>query len=65
MGDKTILDYQNLAEIQKKFRVEAEELVNVTARLRQKVHNLQKDWIGQGAEAFFDEMEMVLSLIHI
>src|SRR5690606_4781077 len=60
MADKTILDFQNLNSLEKKFQNEGEELADVTMRLRQAVHNLHKDWIGQGADSFFDEMEMVL-----
>ncbi len=60
MADKTILDFHNLDSLEKKFQNEGEELADVTTRLRQAVHNLHKDWIGQGADAFFDEMEMVV-----
>ena len=60
MADKTILDFQNLDSLEKKFQNEGEELADVTSRLRQAVHNLHKDWIGQGADSFFDEMEMLV-----
>ena len=60
MADKTIVNYDELLNIQKKFGNEGEVISQLTAKLRQSVHNMQTEWIGAGSDAFFDEMEQKL-----
>jgi WXG100 family type VII secretion target len=57
MADKTIVDYEQLRSISKKFSNEGEALAQLTAQVRQSVHNLKSEWIGAGSDAFFEEME--------
>ena len=58
MAEKTIVNYEQLQAIVKKFNTEGEEIAKVLGKLREKVHHMQTEWIGAGSDAFFDEMEM-------
>ncbi|OJX45869.1 MAG: hypothetical protein BGO78_11235 [Chloroflexi bacterium 44-23] len=58
MAEKTIVNYELLEAISKKFNNESEMIAQLTAKLRQKVFHMQKEWIGLGSDSFFDEMEM-------
>jgi WXG100 family type VII secretion target len=57
MAEQTILNYDELQRIAKSLDTESEELVDLLSKTRQKVHELHDDWIGKGADKFFDEME--------
>lgn len=57
MADKTIVNYDELQQIRKRFETEAEEYAELNSRTRQMVDALESEWIGQGAEKFFNEFE--------
>ena len=57
MGQKVLLNYDELRTIVKKFRDEGEDVVQMHASMRARVQDLHKDWIGEGANKFFNEME--------
>ncbi|MBA4384307.1 MAG: hypothetical protein C0410_06195 [Anaerolinea sp.] len=54
------LKYDELRLLVKRFRNEGEDIFSLLSKTRQKVHDLETEWIGEGAEKFFDEMETVL-----
>ena len=54
------LKYDELNTIVKKMRNEGEDLTTLTRQTREKVHDLYLEWIGEGAEKFFDEMDTKL-----
>ena len=60
MAEKTIIDYEQLQAIVQKMDAEGEAIAEILAGLRQLVHNMEREWIGAGANAFFDEMEMMV-----
>ena len=57
MGSKVQLNYDELRLIVKKFRDEGEDIVQLRSSMRDRVHDLHKDWVGEGADKFFSEME--------
>jgi Proteins of 100 residues with WXG. len=57
MGRNIHLNYDELGTIVKKFRNEGEDIVQMNLKMRDRVHNLHKDWVGEGADKFFNEME--------
>ncbi len=57
MGSKVQLNYDELRTAVKKFRNEGEDVVHMHSSLRSRVHDLHKDWVGEGADKFFNEME--------
>jgi WXG100 family type VII secretion target len=58
---KTVqLNYDELTTIVKKFKENGEDYTKLHSNLRQRVQDLHKDWIGEGAEKFFEEMEVEL-----
>ncbi len=54
------LNYDEMTAIAKKFKDEGEDIARLHATTRQKVRDLFKDWVGEGADKFFDEMETKL-----
>ncbi|MHB8133108.1 MAG: WXG100 family type VII secretion target [Anaerolineaceae bacterium] len=58
MAEKTIVNYEQLQAIVKKFNNEGEEIAKILGKLRERVHHMQSEWIGAGSDSFFDEMEM-------
>lgn len=60
MADKTIIDYEHLQAIVQKMDAEGEVIAEILIRLRQDVHDMEREWIGAGANAFFDDMEMMV-----
>ena len=60
MAEITVIDYEQLQAIAKKLDAEGEAIAVILASLRQQVFSMEQDWIGAGAQAFFDEMEMVV-----
>jgi len=54
------LDYDQLISIAKKFKDEGEDIVRLHSTTRQRVRDLHKEWIGEAAEKFFEEMETEL-----
>ncbi|MDO9263143.1 MAG: WXG100 family type VII secretion target [Desulfosalsimonadaceae bacterium] len=54
------LNYDELRIIAKRCKSNGEDIVTLLSKTRQKVHDLETEWIGEGAEKFFDEMETVL-----
>jgi WXG100 family type VII secretion target len=54
------LNYDQLASIAKKFREEGEDIAQLHSVTRQRVRDLHKEWIGDAADKFFDEMETEL-----
>ena len=57
MGRKVLLNYDELRTAVKKFRNEGEDIVQMHSTMRDRVHDLYKDWVGEGADKFFREME--------
>jgi WXG100 family type VII secretion target len=57
MRQKVQLNYDELRTVVKKFRDEGEDVVQMRATMRDRVHDLHKDWVGEGADKFFREME--------
>lgn len=57
MGRKVQLNYDELRTVVKKFRNEGEDIVQMHSTMRDRVHNLHKDWVGEGADKFISEME--------
>ncbi len=57
MGIKVLLNYDELNTEVKKFRDEGEDVVKMHATMRDRVHDLRKEWIGEAADKFFNEME--------
>jgi WXG100 family type VII secretion target len=51
------LNYDELSTIAKKFKDEGEDAFKLHSATRQRVRDLHKEWIGDAAENFFDEME--------
>ncbi len=47
MGSKVQLNYDELRTDVKKFRNEGEDIVNLNSCLRDRVHDLHKDWVGE------------------
>ena len=54
------LNYDEMTSIAKKFKDEGEDIVRLHANTRQRVRDLYKEWVGEGADKFFDEMETKL-----
>ncbi|MGZ6346923.1 MAG: WXG100 family type VII secretion target, partial [Anaerolineales bacterium] len=57
MGRKVQLNYDELRTVVKKFRNEGEDIIQLHSTMRDRVHDLHKDWVGEGADKFFKEME--------
>jgi len=51
------LNYDQLVSIAKKFKDEGEDIAQLHSTTRQRVRDLHKEWIGDAADKFFDEME--------
>lgn len=54
------LNFDDLTSIAKMFKDEGEDLMRLHSTTRQKVRDMHKEWIGEAADKFFDEMETVL-----
>jgi WXG100 family type VII secretion target len=54
------LNYDQLVSIAKKFKDEGEDIARLHSTTRQRVRDLHKEWIGDAAEKFFEEMETEL-----
>jgi len=54
------LNYDELTTLVKKFKESGEDYTRLHSNLRQRVQDLHKDWIGEGADKFFEEMEIEL-----
>ena len=57
MGRKVQLNYDELRTVVGKFRNEGEDIVQMHSTMRDRVHDLHKDWVGEGADKFINEME--------
>jgi WXG100 family type VII secretion target len=57
MGINVQLNYEELRLAVKKFRDEGEDIVQLHSGMRDRVRDLHKDWVGEGADKFFKEME--------
>lgn len=57
MNKMTKLNYDELMPISKKLHDESEDIALIYTSTRAKVQALHKDWIGAGADGFFNEME--------
>jgi WXG100 family type VII secretion target len=58
-GDRVQVEYDALEEIATRFRREADEVDWLRRRVSWRVSDLENGgWIGRGAKAFFDEMNM-------
>src|SRR5262245_39139413 len=54
------LNYDQLTSIAKDFKDEGEDIARLHSTTRQRVRDLHKEWIGEAAEKFFEEMETEL-----
>lgn len=54
------LNYDEMINIAKKFKDEGEDIARLHSDTRQRVRDLSKEWIGEGADKFFEEMETKL-----
>lgn len=54
------LNYEEMTSIAKKFKDNGEDVVRLHSETRQRVRDLHKEWIGEAAEKFFEEMETEL-----
>ena len=54
------LNYDQTASIAKHFKDEGEDIARLHSETRQRVRDLYKEWIGEGADKFFEEMEIQL-----
>lgn len=54
------LNYDQLGSIAKKFKDEGEDMGQLHSSTRQRVRDMHKEWIGEAAEKFFEEMETEL-----
>jgi WXG100 family type VII secretion target len=54
------LKYDELETVVKKFKDEGEDIVMLHLKTRQRVHDLYPEWVGEGADKFFEEMETIL-----
>lgn len=62
MADIIQADYERLEEIASRFGLRAEATAQTSAQVEQAMGSLQGGgWIGQGAEAFYAEMEGIVS----
>ncbi len=57
MNERTIVKYEKLLEIARKFEAEGEEMTLIFMNLRQRVQGMRAEWVGMGSDAFFDDME--------
>ena len=46
------LNYDEMTAIAKKFKDEGEDIARLHATTRQKVRDLYKEWVGEGADKF-------------
>ena len=54
------LDYDLLQSVAQKFKEEGEDMAKLYSSTRQRLQSLRKEWIGEAAEKFFEEMETEL-----
>jgi len=57
MANIVQLKYDELTTVGKQFNTEGDDYAELYSTTRQKVQALYKEWIGLGADKFFDEME--------
>ncbi|MBS4059871.1 MAG: hypothetical protein KG029_05690 [Bacteroidetes bacterium] len=58
------LNYDDLMRIARSFRNEGEVLLQDYFLLRQRLHALRQDWIGDSADLFYKEMEEIVLPAH-
>lgn len=54
------LNYEEMTSIAKQFKDDGEDIARLHSETRQQVRDLHKEWIGEAAEKFFEEMEAEL-----
>jgi WXG100 family type VII secretion target len=54
------LNYEEASSIAKNIHNDGDDLVQLHSQTRQRVHALRSEWIGEAADAFFEEMESEL-----
>lgn len=54
------LNYDLLEPIAKKLKDEGEDMVKLHSSIHKRVQDIRKEWIGEAAEKFFEEMESEL-----
>lgn len=61
MAKNRKLDYDQLSSIIKTFRTEAQDIDGLLKQTKGKVESLHDNqWVGQGADKFFNEMEQLV-----
>ncbi|MEQ8672803.1 MAG: WXG100 family type VII secretion target [Aggregatilineales bacterium] len=61
MAEHIRVEYEQLTEIAKRFALQADQTDQLIARLSHQMDELSTGaWIGQGADAFYDEMETLV-----
>jgi WXG100 family type VII secretion target len=54
------VNYEEASSIAKNIHIDGDDLVQLHSRTRQRVHALRSEWVGEAADAFFEEMESEL-----
>lgn len=60
MSQISQLNYEEASSIAKNIHTNGDDLVQLHSQTRQRVHALRSEWIGEAADAFFEEMESEL-----
>jgi WXG100 family type VII secretion target len=60
MPDYSQVNYDETTSMAKAFHGEGEDITQLYSATRQRVQALRKDWVGEAAEFFFEEMETEL-----
>ena len=61
MAGTTQVNYDDMSGIIKTFKTEEEEIMNLLKTTKSKVESLHNNqWVGQGADTFFNEMEQTV-----
>lgn len=61
MADTTQVDYEQMQAIIKQLKAEEQEMAQLLKATHSKVESLHgNQWVGQGADKFFNEMEQVV-----
>jgi WXG100 family type VII secretion target len=60
MAHITQVNYEESGLISKGLHSEGDDIVQLSSQTRQRVHALHSEWVGDAADAFFEEMESEL-----
>jgi WXG100 family type VII secretion target len=57
MADEVRADYDQLEQVASRFANQSQEVQQMMQQVKRGMHQLERDWIGRGSEAFFREMQ--------